>query len=216
VSTPIRVVVADDHALVLQGLRSLLSVEEDIRVVATATDGERLLEAVARFQPDVVVCDVQMPYMDGLTCLIEIRRTWPETRVLLMTAFSDGESLQAIVGAGADGLLLKSDSPEQTVLAIRQVMAGQLVFPVAARRWLFGAPPVQSAASGQGISERELEVLELVAEGMTNAEITRRLHISLNTVKFHLQNIYQRLNVTNRTEASRWYLEHYSVRHAPR
>ena len=95
---PIRVVVADDHALVLQGLRSLLSLEEDIRVVATATDGERLLEAVARFQPDVVVCDVQMPYMDGLTCLAEMRRTWPETRVLLMTAFTDGESLQAAVG----------------------------------------------------------------------------------------------------------------------
>jgi DNA-binding NarL/FixJ family response regulator len=220
VSTPdrvplIRVVVADDHALVLQGLRSLLALEDDIRVVATATDGERLLEAVARFQPDVVVCDVQMPYMDGLTCLAEIRRTRPETRVLLMTAFTDGETLQAAVSAGADGLVLKSDSPEQTVLAIRQVMAGQLVFPVAVRRWLFGAPQAKAAA-GPGLSERELEVLELVAEGLTNAEITRRLHISLNTVKFHLQNIFQRLNVTNRTEASRWYLEHPTARHSPR
>jgi DNA-binding NarL/FixJ family response regulator len=221
VSTPdrvplIRVIVADDHALVLQGLRSLLALEEDIRVVATATDGERLLEAVTRFQPDVVVCDVQMPYMDGLTCLAEIRRTRPETRVLLMTAFTDGETLQAAVSAGADGLVLKSDSPEQTVLAIRQVMAGQLVFPVAVRRWLFGAPPARDAAAGPGLSERELEVLELVAEGLTNAEITRRLHISLNTVKFHLQNIFQRLNVTNRTEASRWYLEHHPARHSPR
>jgi DNA-binding NarL/FixJ family response regulator len=221
VSTPdraplIRVVVADDHALVLQGLRSLLALEEDIRVVATATDGERLLEAVTRFQPDVVVCDVQMPYMDGLTCLAEIRRTRPETRVLLMTAFTDGETLQAAVSAGADGLVLKSDSPEQTVLAIRQVMAGQLVFPVAVRRWLFGVPPAKDAVAGPGLSERELEVLELVAEGLTNAEITRRLHISLNTVKFHLQNIFQRLNVTNRTEASRWYLEHHPARHSPR
>ena len=207
---------ADDHALVLQGLRSLLALEEDIRVVATATDGERLLEAVARFQPDVVVCDVQMPYMDGLTCLAEIRRTRPETRVLFITAFTDGETLRAAVSAGADGLVFKSDSPEQTVLAIRQVMAGQLVFPVAVRRWLFGAPSAQSAASGPGLSERELEVLELVAEGLTNAEVTRRLHISLNTVKFHLQNIFQRLNVSNRTEASRWYLEHKPVRHLPR
>ncbi|MFN8491426.1 MAG: response regulator transcription factor [Caldilineaceae bacterium] len=210
---PIRVVIADDHRLVLEGLRSLLAQEADMRVVATATDGERLLEAVNRFRPDVVVCDVRMPYMDGLTCLAQIRTMSPPTRVLLMTAYSDEAMIQSVVTAGADGLLLKSDAPEQIILAIRQVMANQLVFPASVRRWLFtaGAPapsPAPTPASpilDVDLSERELEVLALVAEGLTNAEITRRLHISHNTVKFHLQNIYQRLGVNNRTEASRWY-----------
>jgi DNA-binding NarL/FixJ family response regulator len=203
VSHTIRVVLADDHALVLEGLRSLLAGQPDFHVIATATDGERLLDAVRRFLPDVVVSDVRMPYMDGLTCLEHIRRENPETRVLLITAFDDAESLRSVVAAGPDGLLLKCDPPEQVVAAIRQVMAGQIVLPSAARAWL--RPTVSTAPQIQ-LSARELDVLVLVAEGLSNGEITRRLHISTNTVKFHLQNIYQRLGVANRTEASRWYL----------
>jgi DNA-binding NarL/FixJ family response regulator len=201
----IRVVLADDHALVLEGLRSLLGPEEDILVIASATDGERLLEAVARFAPDVVVTDIQMPYMDGVTGLEKIRRRFPETRILVLTAYSDAETMRAVLTCGADGLLFKTDPPEQTIRAIRQVMEGQLVYPAAARRWMF-APQVQ-ADPVVALSGREEEVLTAVAEGLTNFEVAERLHISENTVKFHLQNIYQRLGVTNRTEASRWYLE---------
>lgn len=205
-SEPARVVLVDDHALVLEGLRSLLAAEPDIHVIATATDGERALDAVERFHPDVVVMDIQMPHMDGLTCLQHIRRVSPETRVLIMTAYTDGQTLQSVLAARADGLVLKTDPPAQTVQAIRQVAAGQLVFPAAARRWLGG---VEEHAPPSPLSARENEVLALVAEGLSNAEVAARLHISENTVKFHLQNIYQRLGVSNRTEASHWF--HQSV-----
>lgn len=200
----IRIVLADDHALVLEGLQSLITAEPDMSVIASATDGERLLDAVQRFHPNVVITDIQMPYLDGLSSLEDIRRTSPQTRVLLLTAYTDGETLQTAVQAGADGLLLKTDPPDQTIQAIRQVMAGQLVFPAAARRWLFPQPTATSAIT---LSARENEVLALVAQGMTNGQVAQFLTISTSTVKFHLQNIYRALNVTNRTEAGHWYLK---------
>jgi DNA-binding NarL/FixJ family response regulator len=201
----INVVLADDHALVLEGLRSLLGPEEDISVIATATDGERLLDAVARFHPDVVVTDIQMPYMDGVTGLVSIREEFPQTRILVLTAYTDPETLRATWEAGADGLVLKTDPPEQIVRAIRLVCEGQVVFPAVARKWMFRPPPEPAIT----LSSREMEVLTAVADGLTNSEVAERLHISENTVKYHLQNIYQRLGVTNRTEASRYYLEKY-------
>src|SRR5215213_5135038 len=103
----IRVVLADDHALVLEGLRSMLTHEPDIRVIATASDGERLLDAIQRFTPDVALVDLRMPYMDGLACLEEIRCRHPQTRVLLITAFDDPQTMHAVLAAGPDGLLLK-------------------------------------------------------------------------------------------------------------
>ncbi|MCA9954537.1 MAG: response regulator transcription factor [Anaerolineales bacterium] len=203
-STPVSVILADNHALVLEGLRSLISAEEDIHVLATASDGERLLDAVKRFNPDVVITDLQMEYLDGLGCLAQIRQLCPQTRVLILTAYTDGQTMQSVLRSGADGLLLKTDPPEQAALAVRQVMAGQMVFPAAARRWLHQPAPAQPAVA---LSERETEVLELLAAGNSNAQIARQLHVSVNTVKFHLQKIYQALNVSNRTEATRWYLE---------
>lgn len=203
-STPVSVILADNHALVLEGLRSLFSAEEDIRVIATASDGERLLDAVQRFRPDVVITDLQMEYMDGLGCLAQIRQICPQTRVLILTAYTDGQTMQSVLRSGADGLLLKTDPPEQAALAVRQVMAGQMVFPAAARRWLHQPAPAQPAVT---LSERELEVLKLLADGKSNPQIAKQLHVSVNTVKFHLQKIYQTLNVSNRTEATRWYLE---------
>ncbi len=206
-STPVSVILADNHALVLEGLRSLFSAEADIRVIATASDGERLLDAVNRFHPDVVITDLQMEYLDGLGCLAQIRQMCPQTRVLILTAYTDGQTMQSVLRSGADGLLLKTDPPEQAVQAVRQVMAGQLVFPAAARRWLHQAPAPTPVAV---LSERELEVLELLAAGKSNAQIAKQLHVSVNTVKFHLQKIYQSLDVSNRTEATRWFLEQAS------
>lgn len=203
-TAPISVVLADNHALVLEGLRSLFSAEENIHVLATASDGERLLDAVGRFHPDVVITDLQMEYLDGLGCLAQIRQICPQTRVLILTAYTDGQTMQSVLRSRADGLLLKTDPPEQAVQAVRQVMAGQLVFPAAARRWLHQAPAPTPATV---LSERELEVLELLAAGKSNAQIAKQLHVSVNTVKFHLQKIYQALDVSNRTEATRWYLE---------
>lgn len=194
----IRLILADDHALVLEGLRALLAAESDLRVVATATDGERLLEAVRRFLPDVVAMDLQMPFMDGLTCLEHIRREGLPVRVLVLSAFGDAQSLRLAVEGGADGFALKTDPPETTLAAIRQVAAGHMVFPQAVRRWLIQKP----AQDPNALTEREQAVLALVAEGKSNAQIGAALNLSENTVKFHLKNLFAKLGVTNRTEAA--------------
>src|SRR5574341_1127610 len=198
---PIRIVLADDHALVLEGLRALIAAESDLRVVATATDGERLLDAMRRFRPDVVVLDLQMPYIDGPTCLQRIRAEGLPVRVLVLSAFGDAHSMRAVVESGADGFALKTDPPHMTLTAIRQVAAGQMVFPQAARRWLVP----RSAAGPNALTEREAAVLALVAEGKSNAQIAAALNLSENTIKFHLRNLFAKLGVANRTEATAKY-----------
>jgi DNA-binding NarL/FixJ family response regulator len=200
-SEPLRVALADDHELVLEGLRGLLAHEPDMEVVSTATDGASLLSAIERLRPDVVVLDLQMPAPDGASCLAEIRRRGLPVRVLVLTAFGDGESIQSALEGGADGFALKTAPPRQTIEAIRQVGQGYLVFPPAARNWLRG----HWRDPGPALSEREWEVLELVARGYTNVQIAEALRLSDNTVKFHLQNIYQKLGVSNRTEAAGYY-----------
>jgi DNA-binding NarL/FixJ family response regulator len=200
-SKRLRVALADDHQLVLEGLRALLVHEPDIEVVGTATNGSDLIALIGRSQPDVVVLDLQMPVMDGVSCLAEIRRLGLAVHTLVLTAFGDGESIQSALEGGADGFALKTAPPRQTVEAIRQVGQGYLVFPPAARRWLRG----HTSDPGPTLSEREEKVLALIAEGLTNTQIAQTLSVSENTVKFHLQNIFQKLGVSNRTEAAAHY-----------
>ncbi|MFL5576879.1 MAG: response regulator [Gemmatimonadaceae bacterium] len=205
-SPPLRLVLADDHALVLEGLRGLLAAEPGLHVLATATDGERLLEAVRRFRPDVAVMDLQMPYMSGLSCLERIRAEGLPVRVLVLSAFADAHSLRAAVEGGADGFSLKTEPPRATVAAIRQVAAGQLVFPQAARRWLHApAGGGGAAADPHALTDREEAVLAFVAEGKSNADIAAAMHLSESTVKFHLRNLFAKLDVANRTEAAARY-----------
>lgn len=202
----IKVFLADDHALVLEGLRSLIEGESDMQVVGTANDGDQVLDAVRALKPDVVVLDLQMPTMSGLACLERIRGEGLPTKVLVLSAFYDGDSMQSALEAEADGFALKTEPPQQTIACIRQVYQGQLVFPQAAKRWLRSQRQRPGPASAD-LSEREAEVLELVAQGLTNTQIAQRLNVSDNTVKFHLQNIYQKLGVGNRTEAAGIYFK---------
>jgi DNA-binding NarL/FixJ family response regulator len=197
----IRIVLADDHELVLEGLRSLIEAEPDMEVLAAVKDGGSCLDAVHRHRPDVVVLDLEMGPMGGLQCLESLRGDHPAVRVLVLTAYSDGESMRAALEGGASGFALKTEPPQQTVASIRQVYRGQLVFPLAARRWLLRAAPEPTQPT-----DREMEILALVSEGLTNAQIARRLRVSDNTVKFHLQNVYLKLGVRNRTEAAAFYL----------
>lgn len=204
----IRVVLADDHALVLQGLCSMLDNEADMEVVATATDGAQLLEALRRHQPDVAVVDLQMPTVDGLTCLQRIRSEGLAVRVLVLSAFGDGASIQSAMEQQADGFALKTEPPQQTIAAIRQVYYGHMVFPQSARRWVMRQRETSDLI--EDLSTREWEVLQLVAQGLSNPQIAETLHLSESTVKFHLQNIFQKLAVTNRTEAARYFYQRQS------
>lgn len=203
---PYRIILADDHELVLEGLRSLVEAEPDLRVTATATNGRQVLDAVRADPPDVVVLDLEMGEMNGLRCLDAIKREQPDVRVLILTAYGDGESMRAALEGGADGFALKTEPPQQTVASIRQVCRGQLVFPLAARKWLMRTDAAQDAATP---TAREMEILGQVAEGLTNAQIAHRLRVSDNTVKFHLQNLYLKLGVRNRTEATAWFLREH-------
>ena len=201
-ASPIRVVLADDHALVTEGLKSLIDRQGDMQVVQVVQDGGELLTYLGDHHAvDVVVLDLQMPY-GGLRALAEMRRCEHAVRVLILTAFSDGESIQAALQLEAEGFALKTESPMQTIDAIRQVAQGRLVFPRAAQRWM-----MSQAKRGPQLSTREEEVLDLLARGLPNAEIAAELNVSENTVRFHLKNIYEKLNVTNRTEAVAWHFQ---------
>ena len=202
----VRVILADDHALVLEGLRGLIEQNPDLEVVATAQNGDELLVLLQQNQVDVVVLDLQMPY-HGLTALAEIRKRELPVHVLVLTAFGDGDSIQSAIELQAEGFALKTESPLQTIEAIRQVAQGRLVFPRAAQRWLATQRQPQAESSNM-LSPRETEILSYVARGFTNPEIAVELTVSENTVRFHLKNVYEKLNVANRTEAAAWYFQH--------
>lgn len=208
-TTRLRILLADDHALVLEGLRSLVDAQPDMLVVAAATDGAQVIELLRTHAPDVVVLDLEMGTMSGLACLERLRAEKIDVRVLVLSAYGDGTSMRAALDGGADGYSLKTDPPRTTIDAIRQVSRGQLVFPVAAKRWLLGK---STGSDPRQLTERETSVLVLLAEGATNAEIARRLRVSENTVKFHLQNLYTKLGVGNRTEAVAVHLRERVVR----
>jgi DNA-binding NarL/FixJ family response regulator len=203
----LRVILADDHELVLEGLRALLAAEDDLEVIQTVTDGASLLKALEGEPPDVVVMDLQMPPPGGLNCLAEIRRRELPVRVLVLTAFGDGETIQLALENGADGFALKTAPLRHTIDAIRQVGHGNMVFPPAARKWLWGQHP----EANFDLSAREWDVLALVAEGLSNPQIADKLSVTENTVKFHLQNIFQKLGVNNRTEAAGFYIRRRSA-----
>ncbi len=197
---PTRIILADDHPLVLEALRALLDGQPGLRVVATATDGRQLLELTRRLRPDLVVLDLQLPAVDGLECLRRIKELDPTIQVIVLSAFGDAETVRAVVQAGAEGFVLKTDPPGQVVNAIRQVLSGQLVFPRSARRWL------QPERTVPDLSELERRLLALLAEGRSNEQIARALNVSPNTVKYYLKNLFRKLGVANRTEAVSWYL----------
>lgn len=195
----IRIVLADDHAIVLEGLRGLLESEGDMDVVGATTDGAEVLPLVRRERPEVVVLDYELGGMRATDIIGDLRGLDDAPRVLVLTAYHDGETIRSVLESGAEGLALKTASPQQTLSAIRQVVDGQLVFPQAARRWL------EARGGRSGLSDltaREREVWALIAEGLTNVEIAARLSLSENTVKFHVQHLYQKLGVKNRTEAA--------------
>jgi DNA-binding NarL/FixJ family response regulator len=197
----IRVLVADDHAVVRQGLRTFLGLQDDMEVVGEAADGAEAVEAVERLRPDVVLMDMVMPGVDGLEAIRRVLAARPETRVVVLTSYADEEQVVPAVRAGAAGYLLKDVQPSDLAEAIRTVAAGgALLAPAVTARVL---REVQSGgAPDPGLTAREREVLGLLGRGLTNRQIAAELVLSEKTVKTHVSNILGKLGLPDRTQAA--------------
>jgi DNA-binding NarL/FixJ family response regulator len=198
----IRVVVVDDHVVVRSGLEQFLATTGDIELVATAANGIEAIARVEQFAPDVVLMDLSMPEMNGIEATREIAERFPASRVLVLTSFSDQTRILDALAAGADGYLLKHADPDDIAEAIRAVFTGgSPLDPKAARTLLESRRTTRAMPS---LTDREREVLLLVRDGLANKQIARRLGIAERTVKAHLTSVYQRLDVTDRTQAALW------------
>ena len=196
----IRVVLADDHAVVRKGVRELLEDEPNIEVVGEASDGQQAVELAVALQPDVVVMDVAMPELSGVEATKRIRSLAPTVRILALTAYDDEPYIFGLLDAGATGYVLKTAESREIVRAVRAAAAGQAVLdPKVATRVVARAR--QPAAPAEALTERELTILRLAARGLTNKQIGAELDISDRTVQNHLANIYAKLLVASRTEA---------------
>ena len=201
----IRVVVAEDHAVVRAGLERLLSGAEGVEVVGAASDGEEAVAIVAETHPDIVLCDLSMPVVDGIEATRRILADHPETRVVILTAFSERDRILGALDAGAIGYLLKDADPDELLEAVYAAARGDAPLAPKAARAVLSDRAEQRAVE---LSSREREVLSLVAEGMPNKLIGRRLEISEKTVKSHLTRIFERIGVTDRTQAALWAQRH--------
>ncbi len=194
---PIRVLVADDHPPLRLGLRALLERRPEVQVVAEAGDGETALALLERLQPDVAILDIRLPRRDGLALAREIRRRgWP-IRILLLSAYDDEALIREAMVVGVEGYLLKSEGLEAIAAAVQSVARGLTAFSPEILARARGLPE----RGGGGLTEREREILELVAEGLTNRAIAQRLGLSPRTVEYHLGQIFQRLGVSSRAAA---------------
>ncbi len=202
-SKSIRVLLADDHAVVRKGMREFLEEDPHIQVIAEANDGEEAVALVGRHHPDIALLDIQMPRLNGLDAARRIRKEFPDVRVLMLTAYEDEPYILAAMRLGVNGYLLKTATSDELVGAVRAVAVGETALSPAVARKLV------QRASGAGVSEelqeplseRELQVLHFAAKGMGNRQIAAELGISDRTVQGHLANVYQKMNVSTRTEA---------------
>ncbi len=205
----IRVMLVDDHGVVREGLRAYLELEPDIEVVGEARDGREAVRRAQELQPDVVLMDLVMPNMDGVEATSQIKQSRPETHVIVLTSYVDDERVVPAIKAGATSYLLKDVASSDLVRAIRGAHAGQAqLHPEVARRLMQQVTAPRKSDAAAELTEREREVLQLVAQGRSNKEIARQLVVSERTVKGHVSNILGKLGLQDRTQAAL-----YAVRH---
>ena len=198
-----KVLIADDHPLVRSGVRRALEEEQDIEVVGEATNGAKVLPLNGQTRPDLVVLDISMPQLDGLACLDQIRRRHPDLKVVILSASGDPDRVQAALARGATAYVLKSVDVRDLASALRQAMEGTVFQALGVQQDSDGEP-----AGSAGLTKRETAILKAVARGLTNQAIGREFWVSEQTVKFHLRNIFRKLEVGSRTEAARYAFEH--------
>jgi DNA-binding NarL/FixJ family response regulator len=196
----IRVLLADDHRLILEALERTFAEVEGIEIVGTANDGRQVVPLITRTNPDLVLLDMRMPDMDGLTCLERIRKQHPRVKVVMLSAFDDSDRIRAALKRGASAYIVKTVNPLDLPAALRQVVQPTIYFAAPAEE--------ENPAAAAGLTERETAMLRALARGLSNAAISREFWVTEQTVKFHLTNIYRKLGVKNRTEATRYAYQH--------
>ena len=202
----IKILIADDHAVVREGTRRILEQEPDMEVVGEAGDGEEAVNLATSLKPDVAIIDIAMPKLDGIEATKRIKATWPSINVLILSAYGDDQFIFSLLEAGAAGYLLKSIRSRELIDAIRAVYSGESVLhPSIARKVLNRFVSTSGKPEGQEpsgmLSDREIEVLKLAAKGLSNQDIAERLCLSIRTVQGHLGHIFNKLQVGSRTEA---------------
>lgn len=205
----IRLIVVDDHIKVHQGIAAIIEAFDDLEIVGHASNGQEAISLVAEHQPDLVLMDVIMPVMNGIEATRIIHEMLPDIRILALSSFQDGDSVRAMLNAGAVGYVLKNASIDDLVHTIRAAHSGKIVLSPEASALLLQpvSAPAAPKAGDFGLTQREREILKLVVTGKNNSEIAAQLIISLSTVKFHVSSIFAKLNVTNRVEAARVAME---------
>jgi len=201
---PIRILIADDHAVVREGLRALIEAKPDMELVGEAEDGVEAVLMARSLKPDVILLDLLMPRMDGIEAIGEIRRENPKARILVLTSFAGDDKVFPAIKTGALGYLLKDSSSQELVQAIREVHRGESsLHPTIARKLIREINrPSTAAPAGSSLTEREVAVLKLIATGLYNQEIAETLVISERTVSGHVSNILEKLHLANRTQAA--------------
>jgi DNA-binding NarL/FixJ family response regulator len=219
----IRVLLVDDHAMVRQGLRTFLDLQDNtdlrITVVGEAVNGMEAVELASQTQPDIVLLDLVMPQMDGIQATRKIRECSPDSRIIILTSFGEEDKVLPAIRAGAQGYLLKDIPPHELVRAIREVYLGNVQLHPEIAKKLMSAVAAQEVTvsrfvtdSDSGLTVREQEVLDLIAEGLSNREIAGKMFISEKTVKTHVSNILSKLHLDDRTQAAIYALKHGSVK----
>ena len=218
---PIRILIADDHQLLREGIRNFLSLEPDFEIIGEAANGEEAIARTIELRPDVLLLDINMPKASGIEVASRLKESCPEVRILALTIHDDQNYMMNMIQSGAAGYLLKDVEPSMMVQAVRRVYAGESYVEPSLTKKLFqgitnreekkAAPAAPGITEWERLSTREIEVLRLIGKGMSNAEIARTLYLSEKTVKNHLTNIFRKIDVTDRTQAVLYAIKHKIV-----